>query len=67
MKKDMTLSFRTTSENDEYLRLLAEEDDRSLSYILNKMVDTFRTKGVKKVSNIKISTSNAFDPYDERE
>ena len=52
-KKSILLSFRTTEENDQYLRTLADSDERSLSYILNKMVDAFRNKRVKKVSNIK--------------
>jgi|TARA_Y100001970_G_C14113543_1_gene792265 predicted transcriptional regulator len=53
MKKISTLSFRTTPENDKYLRKLADSDDRSLSYVLNKMVNSFRDRGVKKVSSIK--------------
>ena len=53
MKKISTLSFRTTPENDKYLRQLAESDDRSLSYVLNKMVDAFRGRGVDRVPSIK--------------
>jgi len=35
MKKTELISFRTTEENVNYLKLLAEGDDRSQSYILN--------------------------------
>ena len=54
-KKDITISFRTTDENYEYLSKLAQSDERSMSYVLNKMVDSFRLKKVKKVSNIPMS------------
>ena len=47
------ISFRTSLENSEYLRKLADSDERSLIYVLNKMLDAYRLKRVKKVSNIK--------------
>ena len=52
-KKTELISFRTTLENDKYLRELADSDERSLSFVLNKMVDAFRLKKVKKVSSLK--------------
>lgn len=52
-KKVISISFRTTDENSEYLKSLAESDDRSLSYVLNKMVDSFRSKKVKDIRKIK--------------
>jgi len=38
-------SFRTTEQNLNYLKLIAEIDERSQSYILNKMIDAFRERG----------------------
>ena len=52
-KKVITLSFRTSETNNKYLRKLAESDERSLSYVLNKMVDIYRIKGIKHPSEIK--------------
>lgn len=45
MKKSEFFSFRTTPENIEYLKKIAKSDDRSLSWVLSKMVDYFREKG----------------------
>ena len=52
MKKTELISFRTTEENVNYLKLLAEGDDRSQSYILNKMIEVFRSRGCFTVSQI---------------
>ena len=53
MKKDKLLSFRTTSENEQYLRDLMNENERSMSYIISKMIDAFRTRGTKDTREIK--------------
>ncbi len=45
MKKDKHFSFRTTQANWDYILQLAESDDRTPSYILNKMIDAFRKRG----------------------
>ncbi len=45
MKKTELFSFRTTEQNLNYLKLIAESDDRTPSYILNKMIDAFRERG----------------------
>ena len=45
MKKTQLMSFRTTEENVNYLKMIAESDDRSQSYILNKMIEAFRSRG----------------------
>ena len=45
MKKIKHISFRTTEHNMNYLKLIAECDNRSQSYILNKMIDAFRKRG----------------------
>ena len=45
MKKSELFSFRTTEENLNYLKMIAETDDRSSSYILNKMIEAFRKRG----------------------
>jgi len=42
MKKIKHCSFRTTEQNVNYLKLIAEVDGRSQSYILNKMIDALK-------------------------
>ena len=44
-KKDELISFRTTEDNLKYLKQLAESDERSVSYILNKMIQYFNESG----------------------
>ena len=53
MKKTELFSFRTTEQNLNYIKLIAEVDDRSLSYILNKMIDAFRKRGCFTIEQIK--------------
>ena len=53
MKKTEIFSFRTTEQNLNYLKLIAQVDDRSQSYILNKMIDAFRQRGCFTVEQIK--------------
>ena len=53
MKKNKHFSFRTTGQNLNYLKLIAESDDRTPSYILNKMIDAFRDRGCFAVEQIK--------------
>ena len=53
MKKDKHFSFRTTEQNVNYLNLIAESDDRTPSYILNKMIDAFRERGCFIAEQIK--------------
>ena len=48
MKKSELIAFRTTPENHKYLQNLAKEDERSVSWILDKMVRYFRNKGDAK-------------------
>ena len=52
MKKIKHLSFRTTVQNMNYVKLIAEGDDRSQSYILNKMIDAFRKRGCFTIEQI---------------
>ena len=52
MKKIKHLSFRTTEQNLNYLKLIAESDDRSQSYIINKMIDAFRERGCFTIEQI---------------
>ena len=44
-KKDELISFRTTEDKLKYLKQLAESDERSVSYILNKMIQYFKESG----------------------
>ena len=53
MKKNKHFSFRTTEQNLNYLNLIAQSDDRTSSYILNKMIDAFRERGCFTVEQIK--------------
>ena len=53
MKKDKHFSFRTTQNDWDYIVQLAESDDRTPSYILNKMIDAFRERGCFTVEQIK--------------
>ncbi len=53
MKKIKHLSFRTTVQNMNYVKLFAEGDDRSQSYILNKMIDAFRKRGCFTIEQIR--------------
>ncbi len=48
MKKSELIAFRTTPENHKYLQNLAKEDERSVSWILDKMVRYFSNKGDAK-------------------
>ena len=52
MKKDKHFSFRTTEQNLNYLHLIAKSDDRTPSYILNKMIDAFRRRGCFTIEQI---------------
>ena len=52
-KKTELFSFRTTEQNLNYLKLIAESDDRTPSYILNRMIDAFRERGCFTIEHIK--------------
>ena len=41
-KKNKTFSIRTSEENWEFCTKVAKEDDRSVSWVVNKMIDFFR-------------------------
>ena len=45
VKKSELIAFRTTPKNHKYLQALAKEDERSVSWILDKMVRYFSSKG----------------------
>ena len=47
MKKTEHFSFRTTEQNMNYLKLIAQVDDRTPAYVLSKMIDYFRTRGYR--------------------
>ena len=53
-KKDQLLSFRTTEENLNYLKQLAESDERSVSYILNKMIESYKEHQIIKVNGVRM-------------
>lgn len=41
MKKSAYITFRTSAEIKEYLEKIAKEDDRTLSYIINKILEEY--------------------------
>lgn len=51
-KKTERLSFRTTDDSVEYLKKLGESDDRSISYVINKMVEHFKNKNITNLREI---------------
>ena len=52
MSKIKHCSFRTTKQNFNYLKMVAELNERSQSYILNKMIDAFRERGCFIIDHI---------------
>jgi len=44
MKKTSFISFRTTKENEDFLKDIAEFDERSLSSTISKMIGYFRSQ-----------------------
>ena len=44
MKKNAYITFRTSEEVKSYLEQKAKEDDRTLSYIINKILTDFVNK-----------------------
>jgi len=51
-KKTERLSLRTSEESLEYLKQLGESDDRSVAYVINKMIEHFKNKGVSDLRKI---------------
>ena len=52
MKKDKHFSFRTTQDDWDYIVQLAESDERTPSFVLNKMIKAYRKRGCFAVSQI---------------
>ena len=53
MKKLQRLSVRTTKQNEDYLRKLMTDNKRSMSYLVDLMIDAFRTRNVTDERDIK--------------
>jgi hypothetical protein len=53
MKKVERLSIRTTKQNVKFLKGLMDKSDRSISYLISKMIDAFREKDVTDERDIK--------------
>jgi len=51
-KKTERLSFRTAEDSLEYLKQLGESDDRSISYVINKMVEHFKNQNITDLREI---------------
>ena len=52
MKKDKHFSFRCSQDDWDYIVELAQSDDRTPSYVLNKMIQAYRKRGTFAVSQI---------------
>ena len=52
MKKDKLMSFRTTSENQVYLKKLAKDDRRSVSFIIDLMVKVTRDLKIQNINEM---------------
>ena len=52
-KKNERLTFRTTKANMYYLKKLGDSDERSASWVVNKMIEYFKNKGIKDIRKIK--------------
>ena len=52
-KLNERISFRTTEDLLNYVKVLAESDERNTSYVINKMIKHFKSKGVKNIRTIK--------------
>ncbi len=53
MKKESRISIKTTAENRKFLDSLVSKSDRSISYLISKMIDAFRVKGITDDRDIK--------------
>ena len=51
-KKTERLSFRTAEDSLEYLKQLGESDDRSVAYVINKMVEHFKKRNITDLRDI---------------
>ena len=48
MDKKAFISFRATKEDEDFIKEVAKQDDRSVSAVLFKMIRYFRSKGDAK-------------------
>ena len=46
------LSFRTSEESAKFLKDLADSDERSVGYVINKMITYFKSKSIDSVREI---------------
>jgi len=51
-KKTERLSLRTSEESLEYLNQLGESDDRSVAYVINKMIEHFKKRNITDLRDI---------------
>ena len=52
-KKSVSITFRTTETNDKFLKELASSEKLTPSYVLNRMIDSWREKKIKNPMEIK--------------
>ena len=52
MKKDKLVSFRTTIQNEAFLRELAQDDKRSISFIIDYMIETVQNLNIDTIRDL---------------
>ena len=52
MKKDKLVSFRTTIQKEAFLKELAEEDKRSISFIIDYMIETVQNLNINTIRDL---------------
>ena len=52
-KKSVSMTFRTTEKNDKFLKKIASVEKLTPSYVLNRMIDSWREKKIKNPMEIK--------------
>ena len=52
MKKDKLVSFRTTIQKEAFLRELAQDDRRSISFIIDYMIETVQNLNIKSIRDL---------------
>ena len=53
-KKSVSITFRTTESSDKFLKKLADSEKLTPSYVLNRMIDSYKKKGIKSPFEIKV-------------
>ena len=60
-KKSAMIGFKTTPEIKEKLEAIAEQEDRTVSYIINKILEMYLNSNIQNRNNRNIITTLNFD------